>query len=240
MENVALEIKNVSKTFKNNTVVKSISFNVNKGEIVGFLGPNGAGKTTTIRIITGLMKPDSGEVLIYNKSILSDYEKAIKHIGAVVETPHLYEYMTGSDNLHYFSMARGNISKEIIDPLIELSGLKNSLNKKVKNYSLGMKQRLSLIVALLHNPDLIILDEPTNGLDPAGTKELREFLKNLAHKHGKSILISSHILTEMQLICDKVVIISNGEIKCTKSISELQNQGSLENLFIEKTKGGNF
>lgn len=238
MENVVLEVKDVSKTFKKHSVVKSISFNVNRGEILGFLGPNGAGKTTTIRMITGLMKPDSGEISVCHTSIQSSFEEAIKHIGAIVETPHLYQYMTGMENIKYFAAARGNITEEQIKEAAHLSGLEKRLNDKVKDYSLGMKQRLGLAVALLHDPDLLILDEPTNGLDPAGTRELREFLKDFAHKNGKSVLVSSHILTEMQLLCDRVAIISEGELKCVKAMSEIEDQLSLEELFIKETKGG--
>lgn len=238
MENTVLQVKNLSKKFKKNEVVKSVSFNIKKGEILGFLGPNGAGKTTTIRMITGLMKPDEGEVIICDKSVEKSFEEAIAHVGAIVETPHLYQYMTGRENINFFAGARKHITKEQINQVINLSGLDKRLDEKVKNYSLGMKQRLGLAVALIHEPELLILDEPTNGLDPAGTRELREFLKEFAHQRGGSVLVSSHILTEMQLLCDRIAIIANGEIKCVKSIDEIKGQLELEDLFIKETQGG--
>lgn len=233
MNKIVLEVKSLSKNFKKFNAVDNISFQLNSGEILGFLGPNGAGKTTTIKMITGLIKSSSGTINICNYDINKNFEEAMKNVGAIVETPHLYEYMSGMGNINYFSNLCPNATPEHIEECIKLSGLKNRLNDKVKNYSLGMKQRLGLTVALLNNPKLLILDEPTNGLDPIGIKALREFLKDLAHNKGLAVLVSSHILTEMELLCDKVLIITNGKMRCIKSMDEINKTSSLEEVFIK-------
>lgn len=233
MSKVILDVNNLSKKFKNFTAVDNISFQLHSGEILGFLGPNGAGKTTTIKMITGLVKSNSGSITINGYDINKDFEDAMSNVGAIVETPHLYENMTGYENIKFFSNLCKNATKEHIEECIKLSGLKNRLNDKVKNYSLGMKQRLGLTIALLNNPKLLILDEPTNGLDPIGIKVLREFLKDLAHNKNLSILVSSHILTEMELLCDKVLIITNGKMRCIKSMEEINKTPSLEEVFIQ-------
>lgn len=235
MNNLVLDVNNISKSFKNHTAVDDVSFQLFSGEILGFLGPNGAGKTTSIKIITGLISSDSGSVSICGKNIKTDFEKAIENVGAIVETPHLYENLSGMDNIKIFSNLYKNVTKENIEKAISISGLKNRLNDKVKNYSLGMKQRLSLAIAIMHNPALLILDEPTNGLDPIGIKALREFLKDLAHNKGIAVLVSSHILTEMELLCDKVAIITNGKLRAIKSMEEINKDSSLEKLFISTT-----
>lgn len=239
MSNIILDVKGLCKSFKNIKAVDNVTFQVEKGEVMGFLGPNGAGKTTTIRIITGLSKADSGEVIICNNNITNNFEEAMINVGAIVETPHLYENMTGMENIKLFSGLYPNVSKESVDKAIEISGLKNRLGEKVKNYSLGMKQRIGLAVALLHNPSLLILDEPTNGLDPAGIRAMRDFLKDLAHNHNVAVLVSSHILSEMQLLCDRVAIISNGQIKCIETMENITDNSSLEDLFINATGGDN-
>lgn len=233
MSKVILDVNNLSKKFKNFTAVDNISFQLHSGEILGFLGPNGAGKTTTIKMITGLVKSNSGSITINGYDINKDFEDAMSNVGAIVETPHLYENMTGYENIKFFSNLCKNATKEHIEECIKLSGLKNRLNDKVKNYSLGMKQRLGLTIALLNNPKLLILDEPTNGLDPIGIKVLREFLKDLAHNKNLSILVSSHILTEMELLCDKVLIITNRKMRCIKSMEEINKTSSLEEVFIQ-------
>lgn len=239
MTDVVLEVRGLTKRFKKHTAVNDVTFNVRRGEIMGFLGPNGAGKTTVIHMITGLMKPDEGEVNICGINVQKDFERAIKNIGAVVETPHLYEYMTGKENIKLFAALYRNNDAQKVQEIIKLSGLENKLEQKVKDYSLGMKQRLGLAVALLSEPSLLILDEPTNGLDPASIRALRDFLKQYAHEKGCSILISSHILSEMQLLCDSVTIICDGTIRAVEDMENIKDQETLEDLFIEKTGGGN-
>jgi ABC-2 type transport system ATP-binding protein len=182
--NPLLQLKNARKDIGKKTIIHDLSLEVFPGEVFGFLGPNGAGKTTTIRMIVGLMGITSGEVLINGISIQKDFEKAIQHVGAIVENPEMYKFLTGYQNLlHYARMAKG-VTKERIDEVVKLVGLEKRIHDKVKTYSLGMRQRLGLAQALLHRPSLLILDEPTNGLDPAGIREIRDYLRKLAKEEG--------------------------------------------------------
>ncbi len=221
---VVLELKNVSKKLGGRKVVDSLSFTVNSGEIFGFLGPNGAGKTTTIKMIVGLLSIDEGEILIEGKSIKKNFEKAMQTIGGIIENPEMYDYMSGMANLKMFAKMHGNISKERIDEVVELVGLTGRIGDKVKKYSLGMRQRLGLAQALLHEPKLLILDEPTNGLDPAGIKELRDTLRTLADEKGVSVLVSSHLLSEMELMCDRFLIIDKGVFTDIRSLDDIKEE----------------
>ncbi|MBQ0139808.1 MAG: ABC transporter ATP-binding protein [Kurthia sp.] len=217
--NAIVEIKDLNKTIKSKHIIKNLNLALYPGQITGFLGPNGAGKTTTIRMMTGLMKPTSGDVLINGQSIRNNYEEAIKHVGVIVENPEMYKFMTGYKNLVHFANMHKDISKQRIDEVVELMGLTNRIHEKVSTYSLGMRQRLGLAQALLHKPKFLILDEPTNGLDPAGIKELRQLLRKLADEQQVSVLVSSHLLAEIELMCDKIAIIQNGELT---NIREMQ------------------
>lgn len=221
--NTVLSVNGITKIFGTRTAVNNVSFEIRKGEIYGLIGQNGAGKTTIIRIITGLCKPTSGKVYICGQNIQTHFQKAIINVGAIIENPELYSYMSGLDNLKYFASLYPNISINKINEVVSLMGMQNRIKDKVKNYSLGMKQRVGIAQALLHDPKLLILDEPTNGLDPNGIKEMRILLKRLAKEKGIAILISSHILSEMELICDRVGIIDNGMIIENKTIDELQH-----------------
>src|SRR3954470_2691442 len=215
-----VKLNNVTKIIKGRTIIDSISFEVHKGEIFGFLGPNGAGKTTTIRMIVGLISISSGDIEIDGKSIKKDFEQAIKHVGAIVENPEMYKFLTGYQNLvHYARMIPG-VSKERIDEVVRLVMLENRIDDKVKTYSLGMRQRLGIAQALLHKPSVLILDEPTNGLDPAGIRELRDYLRRLTRDEGISVVVSSHLLSEMELMCDRVAIIQNGKLIDVRLIRE--------------------
>ncbi|OZM57517.1 bacitracin ABC transporter ATP-binding protein [Lottiidibacillus patelloidae] len=201
---------------------------VNSGEVFGFLGPNGAGKTTTIRMIVGLMKISSGEILINGISVKENFEKAMAHVGAIVENPEMYKFLSGYDNLkHYARMVSSEVSDARINEVVDLVGLNNRIKDKVKSYSLGMRQRLGLAQALLHNPTLLILDEPTNGLDPAGIRELRDHLRKLAKEEGISVLVSSHLLSEMELMCDRVAIIQNGKLIDIQPVRDLEESLAL-------------
>ena len=222
--NVVLKVLNITKNFGTRTAVNNVSFEIKQGEIYGLIGQNGAGKTTIIRMITGLCKPTSGSVYICGFNVETDFEKAIKNVGAIIENPELYSYMSGMDNLKYFASLYGNISQQKLENIVKVVGMENRINDKVKNYSLGMKQRVGIAQALVNSPKLLILDEPTNGLDPNGIKEMRMFLKRLAKENNIAILISSHILAEMQLICDRVGIIDNGLIVENKTMKELQQK----------------
>lgn len=210
--NSIVEIKDVSKVIKGRTIIDNVSFQVNKGEVFGFLGPNGAGKTTTIRMIVGLMSMTSGDIKIAGASIKSNFEEAVSHIGAIVENPEMYKFMSGYDNLvHYARMLKG-IKKEKIDEVVQLVGLSDRIKDKVKTYSLGMRQRLGLAQCLLHEPQVLILDEPTNGLDPAGIREIRDYLRLLAREKNMAVIVSSHLLSEMEMMCDRIGIIQNGKL----------------------------
>jgi len=180
LSNIVLKVSNLTKKFGNRTAVDNISFDVYEGEIFGFLGPNGAGKTTAIRMITGLAKPTSGDVFVCGNSITKHFEKAIVNIGGIIENPEMYKNLTGMENLKYYASLYPKIKKDRIDEVVHLVGMENRINDKVKTYSLGMRQRIGIAQALLHNPKLLILDEPTNGLDPNGVLEMRNFLKTIA------------------------------------------------------------
>lgn len=213
-----LKVENVYKRLGKRDIIKGISFSVKEGEIFGFLGPNGAGKTTTIRMLVGLIAPNKGTISIMGKEISKEREAALKEVGAVVENPELYTYLSGRENLNQIAAIR-KISKNEINEIIKLVGLENRIDDKLKKYSLGMKQRLGLGAALLSNPKLLILDEPTNGLDPSGIMDFRQIIKNAASERKTSVFISSHILSEVQQLCDTVAFIDNGVIKSIESIS---------------------
>jgi ABC-2 type transport system ATP-binding protein len=193
---------------------------VPQGEIFGFLGPNGAGKTTTIRMMVGLMSITQGEIVIKGKSIKREFEQAIRHVGGIVENPEMYKFLSGYLNLvHYARMVPG-ITKERIDEVVRLVKLENRIHDKFKKYSLGMRQRLGIAQALLHRPSLLILDEPTNGLDPAGIRELRDYLRYLTREEGITVIVSSHLLSEMELMCDRVAILQQGKLVDVKPIRD--------------------
>ena len=214
-----LEVKNLKKTIGKREIIKNINFTVKEGEIFGFLGPNGAGKTTTIRMLVGLIKPTEGEISICGYNLKSDTEEALKNVGAVVENPELYKYLSGRENLMQIARIRG-VSKEEVENIINLVGLENRIDDKVKKYSLGMKQRLGLGASLLSNPKLLILDEPTNGLDPSGIIDFREIVKKASKERGMAVFISSHILSEIQNLCDRVAFVNNGVIKAVEDVIE--------------------
>jgi len=234
-----LELKNVTKIMGNRKIVDNVSFEINSGEIFGFLGPNGAGKTTTIKMITGLLKIVEGDILISNNDVKKNFEKALSQVGGIIENPEMYGYLTGRTNLEIYGRMHGNISKERINEVIKLVKLENRINDKVKKYSLGMRQRLGVAQALLHNPKLLILDEPTNGLDPMGIKELRDTLRHLAEKEGLAVLVSSHLLSEMELMCDRVGIIDNGKIIDIKTLKDIKKQ-NIESLITYELEVSNY
>jgi len=230
-----LKINNLTKKFNGRIILDNISLEAYAGEVFGFLGPNGAGKTTTIKIITGLLDADSGEVVINGFNIKKQFEKALSNIGAIVENPELYGYMNGLQNLRQFKRLRSGITEERIMEVTRFVGLENRLKDKVKRYSLGMKQRLGVAQAILHKPKLLVLDEPTNGLDPAGIKELRDILKKLAHEENVAVFVSSHLLSEMEMMCDRVGIIHEGRLVDVKPIKELMEQTSSGGLVYRFT-----
>ncbi|MBG9543500.1 ABC transporter ATP-binding protein [Cytobacillus firmus] len=215
-----VEIQDVTKVIKGRTIIDSVSFDVKKGEVFGFLGPNGAGKTTTIRMLVGLIGITSGDIKILGSSIKTDFEKAVSHIGAIVENPEMYKFLSGYQNLiHYARMSKG-VTKEKIDETVELVGLADRIHDKVRTYSLGMRQRLGLAQCLLHDPQILVLDEPTNGLDPAGIREIRDHLRMLAREREMAVIVSSHLLSEMEMMCDRIGIIQNGKLIDVQHISD--------------------
>jgi ABC-2 type transport system ATP-binding protein len=227
-----LEVKDLHKSLGGRKIIKGVTFDVKEGEIFGFLGANGAGKTTTIRMLVGLIKPESGSISIMGHDIQKDFVKALKQVGAIVENPDLYKDLTGRENLKVFARMYGNVSKERIEEVIDIIGLKDRINDKVKKYSLGMKQRLGLGQALLCNPKLLILDEPTNGLDPVGIYEFRNIVRKMARENNTAVFISSHILAEIEQICDRVAFIQSGTIRSIEELSNLNMQESLDRISI--------
>ncbi len=204
-----LEVKNLSKSFGKVDVIRNITFSVGNGEIVGFVGPNGAGKTTTLKLITDLIRPDTGTISVCGYDLKKNRELALNSLAGIIENPGLYTNLTGRDNLAFIANLRG-IGKEKFDETLEITGLGSRIDRQVRKYSLGMKQRLALGMCLITAPKLLILDEPTNGLDPTGTMELREILVRLARVNGVSILFSSHMLGEVEKIADRVLYIKDG------------------------------
>lgn len=240
MTNIVLDVANVTKKYGERVAVDNVSFQIFEGEIFGLIGPNGAGKTTIIKMITGLATPTTGTVYICGNNIKTNFEKAIANVGGIIENPELYTYMSGMDNLKYFASLYPKISMDRIKEVVTLVGMEDRIYDKVRTYSLGMKQRVGIAQALLHNPKLLILDEPTNGLDPNGIKDMREFLKKLASREKISILISSHILAEMEQLCDTVGIIDGGKIVEVKTVEQLKKGADLAQKVCIKVDYPNF
>lgn len=218
-----LSVQGLKKNIGRKPIIHHVSFEVYAGEIFGFLGPNGSGKTTTIRMLVDLIKPTAGKIIVCGEDIGLHPERALAHIGCIVENPEMYSFMTGWENLEHFARMQSGITAARIAEVVAIVGLDQRIQDKVKTYSLGMRQRLGIAQALLGKPKLLILDEPTNGLDPKGIKELREFIRMLA-EGGMSLFISSHLLSEIQLMCDRVAIIAHGEVIAVGEVDELLSQ----------------
>ncbi|WP_152658244.1 ABC transporter ATP-binding protein [Oceanobacillus sp. CFH 90083] len=220
MTEIAMELKNVSKRIRNKEIIKDVSFQIKQGEVFGFVGPNGAGKTTTIRMMVGLMKITEGDIRIVGKSIQTDYSEAIREVGAIVENPEMYPFLTGRKNLEHFARMVPGTSKDRIDEVVRLVGLEKVINDRAGGYSLGMRQRLGIAQALLHKPSILILDEPTNGLDPSGMKEIRQYIRALAEQEKVSVIVSSHLLSEIELMCDRIGVIKNGALIAVEDVEK--------------------
>lgn len=224
---VILETKNLTKSYRGKKVVDDLSIGVNQGDVYGFLGPNGAGKTTTIRMILGLIKPNHGDVFIDGVSVREHLPEALKHISGIVEVPKFYENLTAYENLMILKRFHKEVPITRIDEVLDLVDLLRARNQSFKTFSLGMKQRLGLAATLLNKPKIIILDEPTNGLDPKGVVEIREIIMKLVHVERITVFISSHVLHEVELMCNKVAIISKGKLIAegmTETLLRGQNQ----------------
>jgi ABC-2 type transport system ATP-binding protein len=232
-----LSVRNVTKVIRGREIIKGISFEVYAGEVFGFLGPNGAGKTTTIRMLVDLIKPTSGTIEVGGVDVHRNHNQAMKQVGCIVENPELYSYLTGWENLEHFGRMIPGVTRERIREAAEIVGMDKRIHDKVKTYSLGMRQRLGIAQALLGRPRLLILDEPTNGLDPQGIKEMRRFIRRLAEA-GLSVFVSSHLLSEIQLMCDRVAIISQGRVLAVGRVEELLEQLGQRVVWTLSSEGG--
>ena len=230
MSDIMLEIQNLNKSYRRRKIIDNLNMTVYKGDIYGFLGANGEGKTTTIRMITSLIKADSGDIIINGKSVINCKNEAIRNIGAMVEAPKFYENMSGYENLELMAKIMPGISDRDIQNVLDLVGLKDRGRDKFKEYSMGMKQRLGIANALLGDPELIILDEPSNGLDPYGMKEINNLIVSLVKRCDKTFIISSHLLHEMEGICNRIGILHSGKLCIEGEVRTLINDNKVENL----------
>ncbi|MFA3783359.1 ABC transporter ATP-binding protein [Melioribacteraceae bacterium 4301-Me] len=227
-----IEVAGLTKKFGKVIAVDNLNFSVYKGDVLGFLGPNGAGKSTTIRMMLSLIKPTSGEIKIFGQSIKQNRKNIFRRIGAIVEKPDFYLYLSAYRNLEILSKISGvKISRQKIMEILDIVGLSKRSNSKVKTFSHGMKQRLGIAQALLHDPELIILDEPTIGLDPQGMKEVRDIITYLSHEKNKTVFISSHILREIELIASRMIIINKGKAQVEGNVKDLLNSDILKVTF---------
>ena len=215
-----VQLKNLSKVIKGKQIIDDLSLDIFPGQITGFLGPNGSGKTTTIRLMTGLMSMTDGEVIINGVSLKENFEGAIENVGVIVENPEMYKYLSGYKNLKHFARMHKNVSKERIDEVVKQVGMENRIHEKVSTYSLGMRQRLGLAQSLLNKPKFLILDEPTNGLDPAGIREFRDHLRKISREENVAVFVSSHLLSEMELMCDRIAVIQSGKLIDVRDITQ--------------------
>lgn len=219
-QDIVLSVQHVKKKIGRKWIIQDVTFNVRAGEIFGFLGPNGAGKTTTIRMLVDLIKPTEGIIKVCGFDVNRQQEQALRYIGSIVENPEVYTYLTGWENLEHFARMQPGIDEDRIREVVNIVRMDKRIHDKVRTYSLGMRQRLGIAQALLGRPKLLILDEPTNGLDPKGIKEMREFIQRLAGE-GLAVFVSSHLLSEIQLLCDRVAIISRGRVLAVGGVEEL-------------------
>ncbi len=229
---VILETRNLTKRFKQLVAVDDLNLRVKIGEVLGFLGPNGSGKSTTVGLVLGLIAPTSGSVLIAGRPLAGSSELVSEHVGAIIENPAFYPYMSGRDNLRAHAFAVGGVPEGRIDELLSLVGLTERARHKYKTYSLGMKQRLGIASTLLTDPALVILDEPTNGLDPAGQREIREIIPRLADQ-GHGVLLASHMLHEVEQVSDRVLIIRRGKLITEGSVDDLLRRGGYVEVFVD-------
>ncbi len=231
-EEKIIEVNHLSKEFREVKAVNQLNLNVYKGDVFGFLGPNGAGKSTTIRMLLSLIKPSEGEIKIFGKSLKKERTQILKRIGAIVEKPDFYGYLSAYKNLEILARISGtDFPRKRIMEVLELVGLEKRYKSKVKTFSHGMKQRLGLAQSLLHDPDLIILDEPTTGLDPQGMKEIRELIIHLSRDQHKTLFLSSHILYEVELVANRMIIINKGSTIVEGSVSDLLNREKMKVTF---------
>ena len=232
-----VRLQGFSKIISSRSLVSDLTLDISPGQVFGFLGPNGAGKTTTIRMMVGLMSISKGDIIISGHSVKNEFEKAISQVGAIVENPEMYKFLTGYQNLVHFARMSPGVTKERIAETIERVGLAARIHDKVRTYSFGMRQRLGVAQAILHRPKLLVLDEPTNGLDPQGIRELRDYLRLLTREEGITVFVSSHLLSEMELMCDTVAIIQNGKLIDVRNLRDEQGSDALMEVAFEVNDG---
>lgn len=234
MEKV-LEINNLTKAYKNGRGITDINLTIHRGDIFGFLGPNGAGKTTTMKIMTGLLRADSGDVKVFGHSIHNEFEKAMQKVGCIIETAESYMYLTAYENLKLFSRYYTHVNDKRIDEVLDIAGILKYKNEKTKNFSLGMKQRLGIAAAILSKPELVILDEPLNGLDVEGMIEVRNLIKRLAETEKTTFFISSHLIHDVELTCNRIGVVYDGRLlRVDDTETILTNYASLEHYFMSE------
>lgn len=237
MEKV-IEIKELSKKYKNGRGITDINLEVNRGDIFGFLGPNGAGKTTAMKIMSGLMHADSGDVFLFGHSVKTEFPKAVKKVSCIIETAETYSYLTAFENLKQVSRYYNNVDESRIEWALETVGLSKYKNEKTKNFSLGMKQRIGIAAAIVSKPELVILDEPLNGLDIEGMVDMRNLFKKLSEEEGTTFFISSHLIHDVELTCNKIGIVYDGKVIAVNTTERILNDfASLENYFISEVNG---
>lgn len=232
-----IEITNLTKLYRNGRGIENINLDIHRGDIFGFLGPNGAGKTTAMKIMTGLIKADSGDVKIFGHSVQENFEKAMSQVGCIIETAESYPYLTAFENLKQFSRYYKNIDNKRIDEVLEITGILKYKNEKPRKFSLGMKQRLGIAAAILSKPQVVILDEPLNGLDVEGMIDMRNLIKNLAEKENTTFFISSHLIHDVELTCNRIGVLYNGKmLNVDTTVNILNNYATLENYFISEVE----
>lgn len=236
MSEEILKCNGIYKDIHGKAIIKDVTFDIKEGEILGFIGPNGAGKTTTIKLILGLQKITKGNIQINGYDVEKNFEKAIQNVGSIVENPDLYMYMSGYANLKLVANLYENVDKKRIDEVVKLVGLENRIKDKVSKYSLGMRQRLGIAQAILHKPNLLILDEPTNGLDPEGIKQVRELIVKLSKEEKMAVMISSHNLSEIENVCNRICIIKNGVVVEESNLEDLKKETSNNEYIMEVDK----
>lgn len=236
MEKV-IEIQNLTKTYDNGRGITEVNLDIFRGDIFGFLGPNGAGKTTAMKIMTGLIRPDQGDVRIFGHSVTDEYELAMQKVGCLIETAESYSFLSAFDNLKQFARYYPDVDARRIDEVLELTGMLKYKREKSKKFSLGMKQRLGLAAAILSRPQVVILDEPLNGLDVEGMIDMRKMIQNLAEQEGITFFISSHLIHDVELTCTRIGVIFNGKILSVDTTENiLNNYASLENYFVSEVE----
>lgn len=222
----AVEATDLSKQFGQRRAVREASFRLERGQVLGLVGPNGAGKTTLMRMLVGLIRPTSGAVRLFGHDVGREFEAALSSVGAIIETPDMYKFLTGRQNLAQYARMRQGVSAERIAETVRFVGLTDRIDERITRYSLGMRQRLGIAQALLHRPDLLILDEPTNGLDPAGMQDMRRMIRHLADERGMAVLVSSHLLHDVQAVCDTVAVLQEGRTIAAGDIASFLRAGA--------------